>query len=349
MNKLKLQYTGKRFDILAICFFILCLAGNAQNDSWQQMKSLDIAARRFVTVGFSIGAKGYAGTGLIGDSSRKDFWEYDPDANTWLQKADFGGGIRNAAVGFSIGSKGYVGTGIDSETIEEKNDFWEYDPDKNTWTQKANFPGAARVGAAGFSIGDKGYVGLGRTDNFLVYFNDFWEYDPTKDAWTQIADFGGTERYATTTFTIGTKAYVGMGTERKVSEFYFLKDFWEYDQQTNTWTRKADFGGNSREQASAFVISSKGFVGTGFNGNDLKDFWEYDPANDTWTRKADFDGGQRYASIGFSINGYGYIGMGMSTIREKSDLWRYNPHIFTSKADTTTVPATRSKNVMIKY
>jgi hypothetical protein len=44
-------------------------------------------------VGFSIGNKGYLGTGLDHDypSYKKDFWEYDPVANAWTQKADFGG------------------------------------------------------------------------------------------------------------------------------------------------------------------------------------------------------------------------------------------------------------------
>jgi len=41
----------------------------------------------------------------------KDFWEYDPVANTWTQKADFGGTTRQRAVGFSIGGKGYIGLG----------------------------------------------------------------------------------------------------------------------------------------------------------------------------------------------------------------------------------------------
>jgi hypothetical protein len=91
-------------------------------------------------------------------------------------------------------------------------------------------------------------------------------------------------------------------------------------------------------------------VGTGFNGNDLNDFWEYDPFHDSWIRLPDFPGGTRYAGIGFTINNYGYIGMGMSSVREKSDLWRYNPHIVTSNNnDTITVPSTRSKNVIIKY
>jgi len=58
-------------------------------------------------VGFSIGDKGYIGTG--GDPGGvNDFWEYDTTANTWTMKAFFGGTARYGAVGFSIGSFGYL-------------------------------------------------------------------------------------------------------------------------------------------------------------------------------------------------------------------------------------------------
>src|SRR3954469_6978256 len=64
-------------------------------------------------VGFSIGTKGYIGTGTINYSASKTFWEYDPATNSWTQKADLAGPGRFSAVGFSIGSKGYIGTGVD--------------------------------------------------------------------------------------------------------------------------------------------------------------------------------------------------------------------------------------------
>ena len=92
------------------------------------------------------------------ESTRQDFWEYDPVTNAWTQKADFGGGPREQAVGFSIGGKGYIGTGYNGPY---RQDFWEYDPATNTWTQKADFGGTARYGAVGFSIGSKGYIGTG--------------------------------------------------------------------------------------------------------------------------------------------------------------------------------------------
>src|ERR1044071_7959894 len=77
-------------------------------DGWLQKADFGGVGRR-LAVGFSIGDKGYIGTGVIWDESlRKDFWEYDPDANYWTQKADFGGTERWGAIGFSIGNKGYI-------------------------------------------------------------------------------------------------------------------------------------------------------------------------------------------------------------------------------------------------
>ena len=44
---------------------------------------------------------------------------------------------------------------------------------------------------------------------------------------------------------------------------YDLKDFWEWDQATDVWTRKADFGGIARRDAVGFSIGNKGYIGTG--------------------------------------------------------------------------------------
>ncbi len=83
---------------------------------------------RVMAVGFSIGSKGYIGTGWDVSPSPSDFWEYDPTANTWTQKADFGGTARDRAVGFSIGTKGYIGTGYNEDSDSDIKDFWEYNP-----------------------------------------------------------------------------------------------------------------------------------------------------------------------------------------------------------------------------
>src|ERR1035437_7222403 len=112
---------------ISIFLFIINSAAQAPN-TWAQKNDMGYTApngptARYSAVGFSIGTKGYIGTGYDG-SLKNDFWEYDPSSNTWIQKANFGGTARYFAVGFSIGTKGYIGTGYDGSTY--KNDLWEY-------------------------------------------------------------------------------------------------------------------------------------------------------------------------------------------------------------------------------
>jgi hypothetical protein len=292
-------------------------------DSWTQKTDVGGIARQNA-VGFSIGTKGYIGTGEdINGNYYNDFWEYDPAIDIWTQKANFGGTSRHSAVGFSIGDKGYIGTGQDATNY--KNDFWEYDPVSNTWTQKASFGGIVRFQAVGFCIGTKGYVGTGwfSAPGQSGLLDDFWEYDPSSDTWTQKADFGGGLRSNAVGFCIGYKGYIGTGNDISGS----VNDFWEYNPSANAWTQKADFAGAARVFASGFSIGTKGYIGTGFTNPTLADdFWEYDITTDTWTQRADFGGGGWEVPVGFCIGTKGYMGTGVSILTGTSnDFWEYTP------------------------
>ena len=287
-------------------------------DTWTQKSSL--TGVRDGCVSFSIGAKGYIGTGF--DSGNliwyTDFWEWDQASDTWSQKADFAGGKRVSGVGFSIGGKGYLGTGMAPSL---KNDFWEYDPATNSWTQKADFEGASRFGAIGFSIGDKGYIGTGDTiGNLQGLKSDFWEWDQFTDTWAKKADFGGGERVAAIAFSIGLSGYVGTGAD--AGGVYF-DDFWEWDQLNDVWIPRSTFSGGPRTGAVGFSIASKGFIGTGTSGVLKRDFWEWNSSTNQWRQRADFGGPQRGGATGFSIGNKGYIGMGFFFSSSANDFWEY--------------------------
>ena len=161
-----------KISTLFYWLMLACLGGinSLSAQTWTKKTDFGGTARQ-LAVGFSIGTKGYIGTGSNSSGYVKDFWEYDPATNAWTQKADFGGTERESAVGFSIGSKGYIGTGYDGNYRE---DFWEYNPATNAWTQKTDFGGEARSAAVGFSIGSKGYIGTG--DDGGSFKKIFWEY-----------------------------------------------------------------------------------------------------------------------------------------------------------------------------
>jgi hypothetical protein len=91
--------------IIAILLGVGLINCDAQ-DTWTR-KAKFAGGTRGYAVGFSIGTKGYLGTG-DNFGAHDDLWEYDPITNVWTQKANFGGGLTSSAIGFSSGGKGYV-------------------------------------------------------------------------------------------------------------------------------------------------------------------------------------------------------------------------------------------------
>lgn len=95
---------------------------------------------RVDAVAFSVGDKGYYGTGYHTQSGYlDDFWEFDPAANEpWKKRTPFVGGRRGHALGFSVGSKGYLGTGLSQTVINNgqnlqtnlHRDVWMYTPEQ---------------------------------------------------------------------------------------------------------------------------------------------------------------------------------------------------------------------------
>jgi len=194
---------------------------NPATNAWT--KKADVPGRtRECAVGFSIGNKGYVGTGRNRTVSPKDFWQYDPVLDSWERKEDMPVYSRYCAVGFSIGNKGYVGTGFDGR-IGYGTDVWEYDPSSDSWTEKAYFTGNRKWCAFGFSIGDKGYLGGGGLASGLM-FNDFWEYTPISDSWKLKDIYPGGGGYCSVGFSIGDKGYVGIGWGDGGTH----KDFWRF-------------------------------------------------------------------------------------------------------------------------
>ena len=302
-------------------FFLLYQWSFSQ--TWTAKANLGGAARH-TAVGFSIGTKGYIGTGFYMTSTpfyKRDFWEWDQATNTWTQKANFGGIARTGAVGFSIGSKGYIGMGWGGSYPK---DFWEYNPTTNAWTPKANFPGAGREWAAGFSVGTKGYFGTGNAG--ASYTNDFWEWDQTTNTWAQKANFPGVVRFAAFGLSIGNKGYIGTGAFSAPA--VLQQDFWEYDPPTNTWTQKANFP-LAMAEGTAFCIGKYGYAGAGttqIGSGSMANFWKYDPSSNSWSPIPNFGGGLREMAASFSIGCYGYLCSGFindNITSYQKDLWEY--------------------------
>lgn len=217
---------------------------------------------------FAIYEKGYVCLGQ-GETNPffKDLWQFDPETNTWSQKADFIGSARRQAIAFAIDSFAYVGTGVDINGLCK--DMFKYNTNTNTWTQINDFGGTARKEAVGFAMGAQGYVGTGDDG---VKRKDFWQYQTASDTWIQKTDFPGTPRKGAVGWGIFPSGFICTGED---INFNYMKDLWEYNYYTDTWDQKADYIGEGRSNAFVFVIQELAFVGSGYNGVLFDDVYAY--------------------------------------------------------------------------
>ncbi len=244
-------------------------AFNPETNTWFQTESLGGAIgdglQRNVASAFTIGNKGYVGTGQGDAPFLNDFWEYNYNTNVWTPKPSVGGVDRRSGVGFAVSGKGYIGLGQDASGF--KKDFWQFDTLSNTWTQKADFGGTARRFAVAFVIGTRVFVGTGDDGTFK---NDIYEYNVAANAWFLRNNFGGSGRYGSAGFAVNGKGYIACGYDTTLAN---RNDFWQYDADFDSWTQMPDFPGGNRTNITAFVIDTQAYVGMGYDTSFNYDIW----------------------------------------------------------------------------
>ncbi|WP_251620123.1 Kelch repeat-containing protein [Odoribacter lunatus] len=206
----------------------------------------------------------------------------DDEVGNWKITESFGGVGRVGAVSFVLGDRAYIGTGV-SEQARELNDFYSCVANSDRelkWASAPTFPGRPRLGAVAFSTGKKAYVGLGYAAGYNTnamgqeeFFDDFYRFDGT--TWEKLpTPFPGqTRRYALGFYVPDPnnadkgKAYVAYGFYNNGNEGQgALKDWWEFDVETETWRELGPFG-DKRQGACVAVIGSKAYIFTGQDGS----------------------------------------------------------------------------------
>lgn len=289
-------------------------------DAWRIRARFRGGSSRTVrTASFSSDGKGFAGLACDQDCNEFDpsFWQYDPEVNVWIRKADFPGPPRWGYIYFSIGTKGYVGLGYvrgNNQYSEIYNDFWEYDTIKDQWRQLKDFKGMPRLDPITFSVKGKGYLLKG--ENLSQDYKEMWEYDPETDHWEERTCIPGERRYGPAVFAMGDKAYV-MGGHDRTSPF--LNDLWMYDPANDTWSRKADFPSAGRADMYVFSFDSVAVIGEGFSKNLYSQcMWQYTPSNDCWIEKLNAPCSFTHNYLNFTIGKIGYGG------QPTGDFYRYD-------------------------
>ena len=96
------------------------------SNTWSSVADCGTSGR-YQASGFSLCNKGYVVNGnnnLASPTVIKEFWEYDPSADTWARKQDYGGqaGVNTAC--FVIGCSAYVGLSYNGTGFTKE--FWQY-------------------------------------------------------------------------------------------------------------------------------------------------------------------------------------------------------------------------------
>lgn len=257
-------------------------------------------------------------------------------ASGWTRKADCPGTF----------SDNYSGGFVSAFTIDgigyyfKRGVLWAYNPLTNVWTQKASGPISAIWGFA-FAIGGKAYMGLGGFGPGLNLSpkpdqKQVWQYDPTLDKWTQKNDFPGPPRIAPFYFTTATRGYVGGGDTAGAATGQY-NDFWQYNPQSDQWTRKAIFPSNNiyKSGFSGFGLQDKGYVLEAGSNSPQAAFqlqssvrlWQYDEGGNTWAQKASLSvTGEKIISAScFTISNRGYAMVGMENNTSRNNFWQYDP------------------------
>ena len=134
------------------------------------------------------------------------------------------------------------------------------------------------------------------------------------------------------TFTLDDVPFVGLG---RFSSMGQDRNFYYYVPDDCTWKSVGvEFIGDYREDAVAFVIEKKVYIGLGVQSNFgektyYDDFFVYDHETHKWSSLPfKFPGEARQGAVAFSLNGKGYVGTGI-TQKNKclADFYEFDPKI----------------------
>lgn len=235
-----------------------------------------VDGKAYMGLGFNPAKTVYDATGRL-----DDFWMFDPANNSWTPKAGFpkrtSGETSPVVASVSFVYQKWVYVITDFDTYSFSKEVWRYDTQTDKWEQLNSFPGRHRTGAVMCHDGQRYFFGTGYVvDNM----NDWWEYFPATDTWKERKPMPDKGRYNAVAFSVGNRFFVATGRKfgGSLTDGIIYDDILEYDANKNGWYKRGKIPTGGRENAVAFVLNNKAYIGFGENeGLMYNDLWSFNP------------------------------------------------------------------------
>ena len=249
---------------------------------------------------FAIGGQVRLEQDEFGDMVLSKVEMYDPETDTWEQRADMPtprSAVSTSVVDgkiYAIGGdqlkkiKRYKGWGLEVKKLPTVE---MYDPATDTWTQKADMPTPRSYLST--SVMDRKIYAIGGMSNSNEHgrLETVEVYDPLTDTWAKARDI--TQARSCTAisvvngemYAIGGRGWSGVQNEPDP----YLSSVEVFNPKTNQWQKRTEMP-TPKTSHTANVIDGKiyvigGYIEEGKKLKNLATIESYDPATDCWTQE----------------------------------------------------------------
>ncbi len=257
-----------------------CHEFDPSTGKWTRKSDFPGEARVFAMAAV-VGDKAYIGLGynmgcvFKNSSYLHDFWMYEASTDIWTPRAAFPGKGVNGVANFVYNDEIYVLHGF--ENHQSIKAIWKYSPQNDQWTQVSEFPGLGRARAVVVSDGSRFFSGSGYSGRNM---NDWWEYFPQTNTWKERQKMPDKGRVNALAFSVTNRFFVGTGRyfAGRHTGGHLKDDVIEYDALHDQWRSRGNIPGEARENAIAFAIGNRVYLGFGENDTEtLTDFYSFEP------------------------------------------------------------------------
>lgn len=258
---------------------------------------------------------GYNNSWCVGTTNS---YVYDPTTNAWSSIANIPA-FHAAGTGFSNGTFGFILNGAHNCDITT-NKVERYNISSNSWT--ANF-GNSLLATHGSNTyypenSDTLYLIGGRTGDGCCpcdITGNLYRYIVSTNTWTHVGTIPNGGRGHSAILKIKGKLFMGIGNSW-VGCVYGKSDWYEFNENTNTFIAKANYPGTPDHKYCYFTIGDFGYV----VDND-RTIWRYNPDNDTWQAMPCKVPSPCYRAVALNGKAYFYC----ITTGGQRELWEWTP------------------------